>query len=132
MPWYLAFIMLATGVVLPTIDSYSDIFMTYKVYTFEPSDIDWCDRQYPGHDGDQKYVVALITPPIISWLFITFQWFRLEVGAKRKLLTLPLLLLQIYPQWRALRVLYYGKWKKKRGWQRMKEEWETEICNLGE
>lgn len=72
----------------------------------------------------------MLTPPIISWLFVTYQWFRTEVGAKQKLMTLPFLLLQVYPQWRALRVLYYGKWKKQRGWQRMKEEWETDICNL--
>ena len=133
MSWISALITLAFGVVMPTVDVYSDIYLAVKLLTFAPppgyEQYDWCTRQIADH---QKYAAAMLTPPIISWIFVAYQWQNIEVGAKRKLATLPLLLLQVYPQWRALRVLYYGKWKKQRGWQGMKEEWETEICNLGE
>ena len=139
MSWFSALITLATGVVLPTVDVYSDIAFAVKMLMFKPSGrISWDETRldYCNRTGrlarNKKYAIAMLTPPIISWLFVTYQWFRTEVGVKQKLTTLPFLLLQVYPQWRALRVLYCGKWKKQRGWQRMKEEWETEICNLGE
>ena len=73
----------------------------------------------------------MIAPFILSWLFVTIQWFKTERGLVQKLKTLPLLILQVYPQWRALRVLFYAKWKKYDRWQRMKEEWETGISHLG-
>ena len=152
-----AAITLATGVVLPTFDVYSDIAFAINMLMWTPGPLSVLLRDvlphlqvHHGHpEGtnasyctgqrleqqlvtNKKYAAAMLIPPIISWLFVAYQWFRNEVGTKRKTMTLPFLLLQVYPQWRALRVLYYGKWKKQRGWQRMKDEWETEICSLGE
>ena len=134
MSWFSALIMLATGVVLPTLDVYTDIEFAFKMLMWKPTHytVDECNRYRPGWQGrNQKYATAILTPPIISWLFVAYQWLKTEVGVKQKLMTLPFLLLQVYPQWRALRVLYYGKWKKIRGWQRIKEDWETGISNLG-
>ena len=128
MSWVSSLIMLSTGVLLPTFDVYSDILFAIKLLTLEPPAGQCLLRQA----GTQKYAAAMLTPPIISWLFVAYQWFRIEVGTKCKLMTLPFLFLQVYPQWRALRVLYYGKWKKQSGWKEMKDKWETEICNLGE
>ena len=141
MSWVSALITLLGGVCLPTADVYSDIKFAVTLLTFEPSDdLEFCNSEYPRHNAlRQKYAVAVLAPAIISWLFVAYQWFRIEVGLKSKLRTLPFLLLQVYPQWRALRVLYYGKWQKRRqqnpprsGWQKMKDEWETGIGNLGE
>ena len=73
----------------------------------------------------------MLIPPFISWLFVAYHWFKNEMSVKDKVKTLPILIMQGYPQWRALRVLYYGRWKKQREWQRMKQDWETEIGNLG-
>ena len=136
MSWPSALITLTTGVLLPTVDVYSDIAFAIKLVNFRVADkyIDRCTYDPNGPDGHvshQKYAATMLTPPIISWLFVAYQWFKYEVGRKQKLMTLPFLLLQVYPQWRALRVLYCGRWKLRRGWQIMKEEWETEICNLG-
>ena len=73
----------------------------------------------------------MLAPLLLSWILVIRQWYKMESGMKQKLKTLPLLILQVYPQWRALRVLYYAKWKKKNGWQKMKEEWETGITHIG-
>ena len=140
MSWFSALITLATGVVLPTLDVYSDIALAVKLLMFKPrgkfsggeSKSDLCNKDQPGwRVTNKKCAAAMLTPPLISWLFVTYQWFKNEAGIRQKLMTLPFLILQVYPQWRAMRVLYYGKWKKQRGWHTMKEEWETEICNLG-
>ena len=137
MSWVSASIMLVTGVMLPTVDVYTDILFAINVLMFEAPDrchLNANNANYAPIDygaNQAKYAVAMLTPPFISWLFVTYQWFRNEVGAKQKIKTLPFLLLQVYPQWRALQVLNYGKWKKQCGWQRLKEKWETEIGNLG-
>ena len=126
MSWFSALITLATGVVLPTVDVYSDLFLVVKMLTIKLPD--HCKDEQATHE---QLAAAMLTPPIISWLFVTYQWFKNEVGTKCKLMTLPFLLLQVYPQWKALKVLYYGKWKKQRGWQKVKEEWETGITHIG-
>ena len=74
-----AFITLATGVLMPTFDVYSDIFFAIRLLMFEPPD--YCDGQ---HEANQKYAAAMLSPPLISWLFVAYQWFRIEAGTKRK------------------------------------------------
>ena len=149
MSWVAALIVLATGVFLPTFDVYSDLFFTSKLfagnyynnqrectYSFSERWERWerscvwheCESPVPSHP---KFGSAMLTPFLLSWLFVTIQWFKTERGLRQKLKTLPLLIFQVYPQWRALRVLFYAKWKRDNRWQRMKEEWETGITHLG-
>ena len=126
MSWFSTLLLLATGVCLPTFDNLSDIWLsiqllrgTYKKYG--------CG-QVATHP---KYGIAMMVPVVFSWLFIAKQWFNTEQGTMQKLRTLPLLILQVYPQWRALRVLFYGKWRVTNGWQIMKDAYEAEISFLG-
>ena len=127
-------LLLATGVFLPTADVYSDLNFTMRLffagnyYNYELNG-DKCKTPVPAHP---KFGSAMLAPFLLSCLFVTIQWFRTERGLKQKLKTLPLLICQVYPQWRALRVLYYAKWKRDIQWQRMKEEWETGISHIGE
>ena len=145
MSWVAALILLATGVFLPTFDVYSDLFLAIKLfvgnyYGYEPEwnrsgiEPEWtgqwdkCKTTGPPHPS---YGSAMLAPFLLSWVFVTIQWFKTERGLSQKLKTLPLLICQVYPQWRALRVLYYAKWKRDTRWQRMKEEWETDISFIG-
>ena len=131
MSWVAALILLATGVFLPTFDVYSDLLFTARLFAGNYYNRDYCNSvgvMVPPHP---KFGSAMIAPFILSWLFVTIQWFKTERGLVQKLKTLPLLILQVYPQWRALRVLFYAKWKKYDRWQRMKEEWETGISHIG-
>ena len=128
MSWGSALIMLVTGILLPTGDVYSDVFFVFWLFKGNYS----ADRCYstivPPHP---KFGAVMLTPLLLSWILVARQWFYTERGLKQKLITLPLLILQVYPQWRALRVLYFAKWKKKGGWEKMKEEWETGITHIG-
>ena len=130
MSWGAFLITLAFGVLLPTLDVFTDIYSGIKLAFFNPC-LAW-SRAGNGIENHPKYGAAMLTPPFISWLFVVRQWYKTEVGTARKLKTLPLLLLQLYPQWRALKVLYHAKWKRSNDWPRMKHQWETEISNLGE
>ena len=125
-------LLLATGVCLPSFDVYSDIAFAVQLFTgsYEPQS-DWCKEKYPALPHP-KYAIAILTPVLLSWIFVTKQWYREEKGVSQKLWTLPFLILQCYPQYRALRVLYHAKWRKTNGWQRMKDAWEMEISHLGD
>ena len=103
------------SVILPTGDVYSDIVFTTNLF----------------QKGHYKFGACSLVPLSLSWLLIAIKWFEIETKEKHhKLKTLPLLILQLYPQWRALRVLYYGKIKDPT-WQKMKEEFEIGVSHLG-
>ena len=60
------------------------------------------------------------------------HWFKTETKEKRnKMTTFPLLLFQVYPQWRALKVIYHGKILKDEKWKEMKDEFDGGISHLG-
>ena len=123
-------LLLATGVCLPSFDVYSDIAFAVQLITGSYKQNKYCiGRAKPSHP---KYAIAILTPVLLSWIFVTKQWYREEKGVSQKLWTLPFLILQCYPQYRALRVLYHAKWRKTNGWQRMKDAWEMEISHLGD
>ena len=115
-----ALLMLIFSVLLPTGDVFSDIFFTLKLFT-----------GYGLKKNHPKYGALTLVPLTISWIGVTIHWFKTETREKRnKWKTLPLLIFQVYPQWRALRVLYYGA-KKDPGWKALKEEFEGGISHLG-
>ena len=128
--------MLATGVFLPTLDVYSDLlfvgWLFHGNYYIElPYSPGLCEKRGEVVPPHPRFGSVMLIPLLLSWILVIRQWYKMEHGMKQKLKTLPLLILQVYPQWRALRVLYYAKWKKHRGWHKMKEEWETGITHIG-
>ena len=123
---FLTLLLLATGVWLPSFDVYSDICFATKLFTGSYKR-EGCSYARPH----PKFASAMLAPVLLSWIFVAKQWYQTEQGMKQKLVTFPLLILQFYPQYRALRVLYHAKWRKTNGWQRMKDAWELEISHLG-
>ena len=108
-------LMLFFSVLLPTGDVFSDIIFTTELFL----------------KGHYKFGACSLVPLSISWLNIAIQWFKTESKEKRhKLKTLPLLILQIYPQWRALRVINHGL-KKHPQWRKMKQEFEMGMSHIG-
>ena len=131
MSWVAALTLLATGVFLPTFDVYSNLLLSARILAGNYYNSDYCKSLGKMVKPHPKFWSAMLVPFLLSWFFVTIQWFKTERGLKQKLKTLPLLIFQVYPQWRALRVLFYAKWKKDNRWQRMNEEWETGISHLG-
>ena len=115
-------LMLILSVLLPTGDVFSDIVFTLKLFT-----------GYGLKKNHPKYGILTLLPLIMSWICVATHWINTETREKRnKLKTLPLLIFQVYPQWRALRVLYYAVIKKDPRWKKMKEEFESGISHLGQ
>ena len=114
-------LMIIFSVLLPTADALSDILTTLRFFT-----------GYGLKERHPKYGSVTLVPLLMSLIGQTIQWFKTETREKRsKMKTFPILLLQIYPQWRALRVIYYGKIKKDRTWREMKKEYDVGISHIG-
>ena len=137
MSWAVAVIMLISGVFLPTLDVYSDLYFTswlfhgnyYNLhYNMTTERYEQCETMVTPHN---RFGAAMLTPFILSWILVARQWHKNECGMIKKLKTLPFMVLQVYPQYRALRVLFYAKWKRQNGWQKMKHEWESGITHIG-
>ena len=103
------------SVFLPTGDVFTDIIFTTQLFIKE----------------HYKFGALSLAVLSVSWMGTATQWYKIETKKLQKLKTLPLLILHIYPQWRALRVLYYGKIKKDPRWKKMKEEFEVGISHIG-
>ena len=76
----------------------------------------------PKSDNPKHGILVLVWP-ILSFLFVTFHWWRAEdkrAGGNGRLKTFPLLILQVWPQYRTCRLLYLGLWKKDAKWRQEK------------
>ena len=121
------------GVILPSADVYSDIAFDVRLFVGGYYHNEWCRIHFPKIrvEPQPTFGAVMLMPVLLSWLFATVQWYRLERGVAQKLKTIPLVILQFYPQWRAIRIIYYAKWKRDPGWVRMKEQFDTDIGTLG-
>ena len=85
-----------------------------------------------GYQGskDPIYATVLSIPVILSMLFLLPHWWRTENTASRRLKTLPLLMLQLWPQYRVVRILI-ALWKDQEKYQKKKNLYYRDICCLG-
>ncbi len=74
-------------ILLPTIDTVSDVYLALKA----------------TNNGYPDYGIALLTPVIINTIFATVAFVRFEENRKW---TWPLVILQIWPQYRTARILH--------------------------
>ena len=128
--------------------NYSDINLSYEFFTgsYEPAGkflvalrkIDTYPRSTEYYElvGDIKatnqfnFGIATMLPVLISFLFAAAHWFKTEDAAWSKLKTLPLLIAQVWPQYRTARILYFYKRQDDR-WVKEKAHYETELSSLG-
>ena len=75
-------------VVFPSLDVYSDFSLILGWYM----------------NGHFKYAISMTIPIMLQFLFTIYKWIRLEKMANKKW-TWPILLLQFWPQWRAIRIM---------------------------
>ena len=97
---------LIVKVLLPTYDVYGDYYIVYQLM------VENCFNT--GHKSTGEYaenhvyfgVIALI-PLVLSFLFHILHWWEMEKvenGGHGRLLTLPLIILQVWPQFRYIKV----------------------------
>ena len=83
--------------------------------------------------GHTNFALAMLMPVFLAMLFILPHWWdnEKETTFCNKIFTFALVLLQFYPQWKMLNVLYIGLWKKDAKWKEEKERVQGNIGSLG-
>ena len=105
------------GVLLPSVDVWSDMWFALRLLFG-----DWtsCD---PVEKNRYLFATMSLIFPLVSFLFICYHWWLLEdakrVGGSGRWKTLPLLLLQVWPQYRMLRLIYLGFWTQDPRWKQV-------------
>ena len=77
----------------------------------------------------KRYGYAMLVPILVMTIFTLQKWWRLEKEPNR-LSTFYIAILQLYPQYRALRILYLGI-RKKASWRKEKNLYEEDLSSLG-
>ena len=127
--------MILFGILLPSVDVYSDSYFSFKMFTFNGT-IVRCNITYDKLDykqvGSQPvYGTVMLIPIMISTLFTLHHWWRLETKWWHKLLTLPLVLVQFWTQYRTIRILILGLWYQIGSWRKEKKVFDKDLSSLG-
>ena len=106
------------------LESFAAIYSQYGPYIMNNS---YCEtsRDYSG--SHPKFGLAILTPVLISTMFVCIHWWRTEAN----LITLPLVFCQCWPQYRIIRILYFGLIKHNIRWKTENEEQKKDVCSLG-
>ena len=110
-----AIVLTMFGIILPTTDVYSNISFALKLF--------WL--------GHPKYAWSMLTPVILSFLFMIVHWLRMESTLKKRLISLPFLILQIWPQVQICKLLKMGLYDKHPQWRQRKDSMEREVSSVG-
>ena len=118
-----ALMLIVFSMFLPTFDVYSDIALSYDLISGTK------DKGKPH----VKFGLAIMAPVILSFLFLIPQWLKIEDSKQKRLKTFPLLLLQIWPQYRVAKLLYYGFYfKRNPKYAKEKAIYDKNLSSIGE
>ena len=81
--------LLILNIILPTNDVGSDLLVVWTVH----------------QNGENEKAMALLAPVLLNFLFTVRPWWQME-SKWGVILTLPLLLAQLWPQYRACVIIY--------------------------
>ena len=107
-----ALLLIIFSIFLPTLDIYTDIGLSFMV-------------------SDRIIGLVILAPVILSFLFLIPQWLKIEDTKQKRLKTLPLLFLQIWPQYRVVKLLYYG-FKRNPEYANKKAIYDKDLNSIGE
>ena len=125
------FMILMTKILLPTVDIVTDCLTVEKVFTI-------VSRM--SNDVDNEMTVTLLIAigcaiiffMVLSFAFMIPQYFRVEKTLRQKLRALPFLLTSTWPQYRAMRLLWWSFFEVNDEKCRLEKlELEQEISNIG-
>ena len=123
--WKSVIIITIVNIILPSFDIYSDVALIILLLSLEQT-------EFPSSINFAVFIGYLMTLPLsLSTFFMLPHWYKCEKTITRRLLTLPVVLLQFYPQYRAFRILWLSykkqgeKWKKEKLWN------ECNLANVG-
>ena len=108
------------GVVLPTADVVTDLIFAIKLLT------GFADQNGKSHP---KFGIAMLCPIFLSMSFILYQWYQTEYRSTKskiyKILTCVMVIVQFYPQFKTLEIIWHGYL-----WRDPEFNWKNEKTKL--
>ena len=126
------------SICVPTFDNYSDLRLSFIFFMGWYSPLEG-SKFYNLTTGNweeivatPQYLYALFTflPVLVSFIFTTLHWRTTENTSQKRWKTLPLLILQIWPQSRVCRILHFFR-KGNEKWMAEKDYFEMELSTIG-
>ena len=120
------------GVILPSVDQGSDYYTAAKLINYECKTLQCAENSYVKAEEElimRRFGYAMLAPILLMTVFSLRQWWRMEKNRNR-LWILPIVFLQLFPQYRALRILYLGL-QKKAYWREEKDLYDQDLTSLG-
>ena len=102
------------GIVLPTSDVYSDLSFAMKLFL----------------EGQLTYAYSMLAPVLASFFFMIVHWLRIESTLKKRLKSLPFLILQVWPQVQVFKIIKMGLHDKNPQWRQRKDAMEREVSSV--
>ena len=127
------------GVGLPSWDVYSDLGLIYNLMstTISQSFVKIGSKTLltgnVRRESHPKFAIAMFCPILLKTVFMIPQWWNIErkTTMKNKIWTFFLVLIQFWPQWKMVQVIYIGLIKKDPEWIKKKEYLQRNVGNLG-
>ena len=118
------FMIIATKIMLPTVDVVTDGLSIHKVFSYEGS-------RYRTESQAVGY--AMICVMVLSWIMTIPHFLRVEKSWRQRLKGLPFLMLSSWPQYRGLRLLWLAHWTKNESKLKVEQkEFEENLSHIGE
>lgn len=118
------------GVVLPTADVVTDFIFAIKLL------FGFTTNRFTGKSESHPiYGIAMLCPILFSMTFIFYQWYQIEYKSTTKskvykILTCIMVMVQFYPQFKTLEIIWYGYWRRDPEFN-WKEEKVNLMLNIG-
>ena len=120
------------GVILPSVDQGSDYYTSANLIQYECKTLQCAENSDVKAKEElimRRFGYAMLAPILLMTVFSLRQWWRMEKNRNR-LWILPIVFLQLFPQYRALRILYLGL-RKKAYWREEKDLYDQDLTSLG-
>ena len=125
------------SIIVPTVDNYSDLCLSFLFLTgtYTPAAETFWNTTSQKHEKlkaipQYKYSLVTFLPVLVSFLFTMRHWWVKENTSQKRWRSLPLLMLQVWPQSRVVKLLnFYRKGNPK--WIKEKEYFESELSTIG-
>ena len=122
------FMILTMKILLPTVDFVTDCLTVKKVFTFAKNQF-ITEAMVSTLIGIGCMMIFFM---VLSFAFMLPQYFRVEKTLSQKLHALPFLLTSTWPQYRAMRLLWWSFFEVNDEKCRLEKlELEQEISNIG-
>ena len=114
MSWGAVAMLVITGILLPTGDSFSDMITIWKFFK----------------EGHPRFAFTMTIPILLSFMFLVPHWLKSEASLKEKIYSFPFLIAQIWPQIKVIELIILGR-SGNPTWQAKEKSIQREVSSVG-